>query len=82
MKIDHATRNAAGRRITLAQIPTTNSPQLLSTFWRGADAAVLGKPRQSPYGDITNRQGVTYSRAFINFWLRGYDAASAGGDRG
>ena len=79
---DHATRAEARHRVPIGAIPIRATPQFLSTFWHGADAQVRGEPRRSPYPDIRNAQGVTWSVAYNRYWLQGYDAASEGGTDG
>ncbi|KKL87898.1 hypothetical protein LCGC14_1930130 [marine sediment metagenome] len=59
-------------------VPQTNSRQLLATFWRGAQACADGLPRTAcPYHDVQSHTGVTGSRAFGNYWRRGWDAKVA-----
>ena len=60
-------------------IPINATPQFGSTFWRGAAAWQMGKPRSAcPYRD--HRAGphgniVTFSRAYRRYWHDGWDAA-------
>ena len=65
-------------RVVVAEcdVPNTKSRQLLATFWRGALAFTDGKPLSAnPYDDVPNAIGVTFSRAFQNYWRRGWKSA-------
>jgi hypothetical protein len=51
---------------------------MLAAWKKGRDAALAGKPRSAPYADKRNsyHNGNTFSRAFIRYWLEGYDSAA------
>ena len=60
----------------LPGLPRTNNRAFIGAYKKGYYAARTDKPRVTPYGDWrTYHGGVTFSRAFIRYWLRGYDDA-------
>ena len=52
-----------------------NNKALVIAYQKGWRASAEGKPKTSnPYPDLKTRQGrVTFSRAFRNYWERGYE---------
>jgi len=57
--------------------PITKNKAFLSVYWKGYNACMNDKTAEPPYADWrTNRGSVTFSRAFIKHWMRGYKDAS------
>lgn len=58
-------------------VPRTKNKAFLSVYWKGHKACMDGMNADPPYADWrTNRGSVTFARAFIKYWMRGYQDAS------
>lgn len=59
--------------------PTTKNRAFLSAYMKGFNAGAGGAKRSScPYDDHRGNyhEMVTFSRAFIRYWMEGYDDAT------
>ena len=57
--------------------PITKNKAFKSVYWKGYNACMNDKIAEPPYADWrTNRGSVTFARAFIRYWMRGYKDAS------
>lgn len=58
-------------------LPATRNKAFLAAYRKGYNACKNGMNAKPPYADWkTNRGSVTFSRAFIKYWMRGYQDAS------
>lgn len=63
--------------------PKTKSRAFQGAYWKGYQARLDGKPKESPYPDHRGwNEHVTFSRAFDRYWREGWEDADAGDARG
>jgi len=56
--------------------PKTRNKAFQAAYNKGRKARIDGKPKRSPYSDWdTDRGSVTWSRAFIRYWEKGWEDA-------